>query len=215
MVSVYYKTMAEFSRMCSISRSAITQAVERKEVKVSENGKINPKQRLNAQFLEYKQRQYAEKLLLKAEKEVTKVEKETVAEPVKKKAKPRPRQARTVKIKPDKGELGGEALKKATGTVTKMDVEILRIEAQTTKINMEIAEKSGRFYLKEQVDDVFGKLSATFANLVHPLGQRLASDICDLCEVTEPKIILQVQGIIDVENERAIDEVKRITNEKV
>jgi len=94
---------------------------------------------------------------------------------------------------------------------TKIDVEIARIRAQTVKINMDIAEKAGRFILKDLVSKVFGELASTTANLVHPMGQRLSSDICDVLGITDPNKILKVQAMIDTENERYISEVKRIT----
>lgn len=223
MPTIPYKNKAQFARMCKVSKPAITQACERGAVYVSKNGKINPKHRINAPFMANRLAVAANDAREKAQVlpepqpepipvlvEPTPVEIEPEPEPIPVEPEPKKRKPYKKRKKPVPEPSPMEPPGYGN-PVTKMDVEIVRIQSQTTKINMEIAEKVGRFFLKEEVQNLFGRLATTFANLIHPLGQRLAPDICDICGITDSAIMIQVQNLIEHELEIAINEVKRLS----
>jgi len=197
MPTVTYKSLAQFAKMCSVSRSAITQANDRGDLFISRNGKIDPAQKKNNTFLRNH--------LARVENEEREKENaETKVKKTRKRAKPKG--GKKVAPSPRTRESMGV-------TPTKIDVEIARIQAQTTKINMDIAEKMGRFFLREEVEGLFGKLSTTFSNLIHPLGQRLAPDICDICGITDSAKMIEVQNLLERELEIAVNEVKRLAKD--
>lgn len=100
-----------------------------------------------------------------------------------------------------------------TDSLSKTEADIRRIKAQTAKLNMEMAKEAKRLILREKVSVFFAQLATTVTNLVLPMGQRLAQDICDKLEVNDPEKIIVVQNMIDAENERVINEYKRVAED--
>jgi len=188
MATINYIGKKEFAELCNVSPGGVTRAIKSGLVQVSHNGKINPQLVKN---LKYKvtARERAKK------RPPTRYEMKKQYEEI----------ARGVK-----SELQEEQIMQ-TEVLSKTAIEIARIQAQTTKLNMDIAENTGRLILREIVASYFGQLASVFTSLAHPMGQRIAPAIADVMDVEDPEIILKIQDLIDKENERIINEVKRVT----
>lgn len=100
-------------------------------------------------------------------------------------------------------------------TGSKLAYEIARIKSQTAKIDLDIAEKMEKLISRSRVDSYFAEFASVFSNMVLPMGQRLAKDICDEMKITDPAVLLRIQVLIDTENERAANEIKRIASKAI
>ena len=96
---------------------------------------------------------------------------------------------------------------------TKADADLAKTQAQTMKIQMEIALKMGALLLAEEVEKCFGDIYAAFSNHVLTFGQRLAPIVCSTLGITGPEAALQVQKLLDDEHERILEDVRRATAE--
>lgn len=92
---------------------------------------------------------------------------------------------------------------------SKYEAERKRIEAQTTKINIAIAERMGELVLREDVSKAFGKIYSVAINHFLPMGDRLAPLISGICGTSDQEIIIKVKDKIDTEITRALEGLKR------
>jgi len=190
MPSIKYISKKEFADLCRVSLPALSKAAKAGNISVASNGKINPNSIKN---VKYKVRALARARNRGPTKREIAAERAAMVEDVKN---------RLVEDEVYKAEVA-----------SKTAVEIARIKAQTTKINMDIAREAGRLILREIVEGYFGKLASVFSGLMHPMGQRIAPLIADILDVEDPDIVNRIQEVIDTENERIIGEVQRITDE--
>lgn len=92
---------------------------------------------------------------------------------------------------------------------SKYEAERRRIEAQTTKINIAIAERMGELVLREEVAKAFGKIYSVAINHFLPMGDRLAPLIAGICGTSDQETIIRVKEKVDSETTRALEELKR------
>jgi hypothetical protein len=203
------KNKSAFAKYCGVAPAAITRAVREGRVETTEDGKfVDMASDVTLQFVR-KQLTKPEKVPQKPP-EATK--KKPTPEPPKPK-KPRGRPPAKRKVHGNSKEVSDMEGGEESGAVSKNRVEIRRIQAQTTKMNMDIAENAGRLILREKVSGFFARLATLATNLILPMGQRVASDIGDLCGVTDPKVLLKIQDIIDKENERVLQGFKAVAED--
>ena len=110
----------------------------------------------------------------------------------------------------------GKASKKSEEeAATKFDADLAKIQVQTAKLQVELAKEMNVLVLNDMVERAFGKLNGTFTSHVLPMGQRISKDICAVFGDTSPEKKLAVQKIVDDENEKVVEAVKRVTTELV
>jgi len=110
-------------------------------------------------------------------------------------------QQRSFKIVADEDE--------AAPTTTKAAVDIKRIESQTRKIDLQIAELTGEMVQRDMVKRLFGGMTSVILNLFFPISDRLSPIVCGACGVTDQIKILEVKAIIDKEIMRGLSEFKQ------
>lgn len=98
---------------------------------------------------------------------------------------------------------------------TKIDAEILKIQAVTARTNLAIAEKVDELIKRELVKKLFGGMSSTILNLFFPLSDRLSPVVAGICGTTEQETILKIKSAIDAEVMRGVNEFKRKTKESI
>lgn len=188
---------SEFAEYCKVSAPAITKAIVAGRVRTTPNGK----------FVDMNHPITMEYVRIKLSDGPAPKQKRKKRKPASK--PPAKRIAQSKKPPPS----GLDDSEDVYGEGTKTAVDVKRVIAATTKINLEIAEKAGRFLLKERVAVFFAKISTAVTQKLTPLGARLASDIGDICGVSDPAKILEIQLLIEAETQRAIEDFKRVAKE--
>jgi phage terminase Nu1 subunit (DNA packaging protein) len=101
------------------------------------------------------------------------------------------------------------------GYSNKAEADLAKTRAQTAKLHVEMARELNVLIHQEVVDKAFGALNGAFVSHILPQGFRIAEEICALFADSSPEKKLAVQKIVDDENEKMLEEIKRETVDKV
>lgn len=201
-------TQAELARRCGISTPAISKAIKAGHVALNINRKVDMRNPKNEAYVIEKKEKFKNKRIkeeiAKAE-EVTAKAESKIAE-LKGKVEPGP-------PPPSDGHAGY-----APGmapTSSKLDAEIAKIQASTTKMHIAVAKEMDILILKSMVDQLYGKQYRIISNLILPQGKRLAAIVCGVCGISDTDIELQVEKEINNENSVVLREFKRLMAEQV
>jgi len=98
-------------------------------------------------------------------------------------------------------------------TYGKEAAEIRRIEVQTEKMELAMAKDAGRLVNREFVDRFFGRVSAVIWNNLFPVGDKSMVLIAAELGINEDEVKIKIKNLIDLEQEAAIGELKRVMQE--
>jgi len=112
-------------------------------------------------------------------------------------------------------ERNKEVVRNYEKNITKAEADIARINAQTTKYNVKIAEDMGLLIARQTVDRMFGNLYSISTNQFLVLGDRLAPIIAGICGTTDPTITMRIKNKIEEEVTRVLKQVKDITEKEL
>jgi hypothetical protein len=200
-MAIYY-SQSEIARMAGVSPTAISKAVREGRVIRTPKG-VDPEHPTNQYFLSQRNRfrtgDHEENGQPSGQPPIQKNNAN----------KKRTTKSRTPKSK-----------QKDNGTiVTTQDVELehydrpaaemARIQAQTNKINLSIAERLGTLVPRDEVAKAFGRIYAVSVNHLLNMGDRLAPIIAGICGASDQDAKIKIKNKIDTEITRALDELKR------
>lgn len=202
---VYKK--AAFARLAGVSRSAVTQAVATGFI-ICDDGLIDITHPKNASYLAQNRHKRPRLYEPEPEPEPETIEPEVEAKKVdepspKKSSKPQPQK----KIRRPRGYDPSTDVE----NLTKEAADIKRITAQTLNYRLKYAERLKQLVLKTDVDRVFQNIYSIAINHFLVLGDRLAPVLASICGATDQKIIIEMKNYIDKEVTRALNELKRQT----
>jgi hypothetical protein len=192
---VYY-TQSEFAKKCGVVRATISRAVKVGTVAITENG-IDPANPTNVYYLEQQARRHA------ARKRRPKTQAREVP-PIPGLPKRKPGRPPTKIV--DHSSLDED------GNPTVYDrpaAELARVQAQTNKINLSIAERLGTLVPREEVAKAFGKIYSVSVNHLLTMGDRLAPLLAGICGTGDQETVIKLKNKIDHEITRALSELKR------
>lgn len=206
---VYKK--AAFARIAGVSRSAVTQAVATGFL-ICDNGLIDITHPKNASYLAQNRHKRPRLSEPEPEPQPEPIEPEVEAKnidesPPKKSQKVQPRK----KIRRPRGYDPSTD----TEDLTKEAADIKRINAQTANYRLKYAERLKLLVLRTDVDRVFQNIYSIAINHFLVLGDRLAPILASICGVTDQKITIEMKNHIDKEVTRALDELKRQTEDSL
>jgi len=88
---------------------------------------------------------------------------------------------------------------------------LLKIESDARWKSIKAQKEMNNLIDKKLVQNIFGLMGKNIRNLLFPVGTRLSPNVCAMCGVTNSETILKVQGEIDEEIARAIEDLIKIT----
>jgi hypothetical protein len=199
-----YLTQKAFAELVGVSSAAIFKAIRDGRVVKTSRG-IDPDHPTNKYYLEQTSRYRDPKT--NGKKAGSKSENRSTKKKAKKKT------AKSEQEKEQETEREEEIVirPKIRSGRTKANAERKRIEAQTTKLNIEIARKMGILVLREDVSKAFGKIYSVAINHFLPMGDRLAPILAGICGTSDQERVIKVKEKIDNEMTRALEELKRGT----
>jgi hypothetical protein len=107
------------------------------------------------------------------------------------------------------------ALDTADSDVRTKLAELMKIEADAKWKAVKARKELGELLDKRIIEDVFLILGKTFRELLLPQGERVSPKICSLFESIDKEKMIQVQEVIDDENGKVLDEIKKVLKEKI
>ncbi len=202
---------ASFARLAGVSRAAVSKAAQR-GVLVCDNGLIDITHPKNASYLA--QNRHKRPKLAEPEPEP---QQETI-EPeieVKKVDESLPEKPQKVQLQKKIRRPRGYDPSTDVENLTKEAADIKRINAQTANYQLKYAERLKLLVLRTDVDRVFQNIYSIAINYFLVLGDRLAPILASICGVTDQKVTIEMKNHIDKEVTRALDEIKRQTEDSL
>lgn len=196
---------AHFARLCQIKKQTVNDLVNHKKLGIKD-GKVNLKSRKTLTYL-------SEHGIV-----VTKENIEATRKPGGKPSGPRPvkvhKNQHSTKVKEkegktdDKADLEQAQAKLMNTAASREKLEIERLQAQTMKLQLEVAKELKKLIPMEIVEDLFRKISNIIAVHFLTIGERLAPQIAGEAGTTDVEIIIKIKSKIDDDIGRSLEEFK-------
>jgi hypothetical protein len=84
-----------------------------------------------------------------------------------------------------------------------------KAEAEAERIKIENEMRRGELVSREEVKQAWGRMCAVVTSQIHPVGIKLAPQVCAAVDAVDPESRLKVQALIDKEIYAACENVKR------
>lgn len=100
-----------------------------------------------------------------------------------------------------------------SGGDQKVDYEIAKIYASTMKLNADLATTLRKLIKKDIVDHAINRVGTVITEHLLTMGDRVAADVAAIFENSDPEAINRVKALLDKDNTRTIETLKRTIRE--
>lgn len=200
---------AEFARLAGVSRAAVSQAVKAGFL-ISDDGMIDITHPKNAGYISTNRHKRPRLTKPEPAKDpesiISECEEEKVVESL-------PEQIPKLKRVSKNRYSRGYDPSNDDESLTKEAADIKKIKIQTANLRLKYEKDLKTLVLRTDVDRVFQGIYSVAINYFLVLGDRLSPILASLCNVIDPKIVIEMKNRIDAEVTRGLEELKRQTED--